>query len=73
MHTVTVYLDESMRTRDLVKLKQEIMALPHVSDVALARHDAHDLTIEYEKHAGLPSSLLSLMRARGLHPNVISG
>lgn len=73
MHIVTVYLDESMKTRELVKLKHEIMSMPYVKDVALSRRDSHDLAIEYEEHAGMPSALLSMMRSRGLHPNVISG
>lgn len=72
MHVVTVYLDEDLKTRELVQLKRDIMAMPYVQDVELTRKDAHDITIEYQEHAGMPGQVLSMMRSRGLHPDVIS-
>lgn len=72
MHTVTIYLDEDLKTRDLVKLKRELMSMPYVVDVEMARKDSHDITIEYEEHSGMPSRVLHMMRHRGLHPDVIS-
>jgi hypothetical protein len=72
MKSFTVYIDESMSTRDMVRLKHEIMAMPHVVDVEHPRHDKHDLTVEYEPHAGLPGEVLRMIRAQGLHPDIIS-
>ncbi len=72
MHSITVYLDESLSTRDMVKLKHEIMALPHVKDVEHPRHDAHDLTIDYEVHQDMPEMLLKELRSKGYHPDVVS-
>jgi hypothetical protein len=72
MHVVTVYLDEDLKTRDLVQLKREIMEMPYVHDVELARKDHHDITIEYEEHTGMPGRVLTMMRHKGLHPDVIS-
>jgi len=72
MNSITVYLDESLSTRDMVKLKHDIMALPHVADVEHPRHDGHDLTIDYEAHSDIPSIVLRALRAKGLHPDITS-
>ena len=73
MNTITVYIDESLCTRDMVRLKRDIMALPHVKDVEHPRHNAHDLTIDYEAHSDMPTMLLKNLRDRGLHPDIVSG
>lgn len=72
MNTITVYIDESLNNQEMSKLKNEIMAMPHVLDVENPRHDTHDLTIDYEPHAGLPSDLLNRLRSKGLHPDITS-
>jgi len=72
MNSITVYIDESLSTREIVKLKHEILAIPYVTDVEHPRHDPHDLTIDYEAHSGLPSLVLEKLRAKGLHPDIIS-
>lgn len=72
MNTITVYIDESLNTREMLKLKHEIMSMPHVVDVEHPRHDKHDLTVDYEADTGLPSMLLKSLRSKGLHPDIIS-
>lgn len=72
MNSITVYLDESLSTRDMVRLRREIMSLPHVMDVEHPRKDAHDLTIDYEANADMPSVLLKEIRSKGLHPDITS-
>lgn len=72
MNTITVYIDESLNTRDMLKLKHEIMAMPHVVDVEHPRQDKHDLTVDYVPHEGLPSMLLKALRSKGLHPDIVS-
>ena len=72
MNSITVYLDESLCTRDMVRLRREIMALPHVMDVEHPRRDTHDLTIDYEANAEMPSMLLKELRSKGLHPDITS-
>ena len=72
MNSITVYLDESLCTRDMVKLKREIMSLPHVMDVEHPRKDTHDLTIDYEASSDMPSMLLKELRSKGLHPDITS-
>ena len=72
MNSITVYLDESLSTRDMVKLKRDIMGLPNVVDVEHPRHDGHDLTIDYEAHTDTPSMVLRALRSKGLHPDITS-
>lgn len=72
MNSITIYIDESLTTREIVKLKHEILAIPHVMDVEHPRHDPHDLTIDYEAHASLPGLVLEKLRSQGLHPDIIS-
>ncbi len=72
MNSIMVYIDESLSTREIVKLKHEILAIPHVLDVEHPRHDPHDLTIDYEAHASLPGLVLEKLRSKGLHPDIIS-
>lgn len=72
MNSVTVYFKESLSTRDMVRLKRDIMALPYVIDVEHPRHDGHDLTIDYEAHADMPSMVLRELRSKGFHPDITS-
>lgn len=73
MHSINIYFDENMTTREIIKLKREISEMQHVVDVEHPHHDAHNLTIEYETHPDMPTKLLEELRLRGLHPDVTSG
>jgi hypothetical protein len=72
MNSITIYINETLSTREIVKLKHEILAIPHVIDVEHPRHDPHDLTIDYEAHSSLPGLVLEKLRAQGLHPDITS-
>lgn len=72
MKSITIYIDESLTTREIVKLKHELLAIPHVKDVEHPRHDKHDLTIDYEAHSSLPGLVLDKLRSQGLHPDITS-
>lgn len=72
MNSITVYIDESLSTREIVKLKNDLLAIPHVTDVEHPRHDEHDLTIDYEAHESLPGLVLEKIRSQGLHPDITS-
>lgn len=72
MHSITVYINESLNPREIVKLTNDILAIPHVTDVEHPRHDEHDLTIDYEPHDSLPGLVLETLRSRGLHPDITS-
>lgn len=72
MNSVTVYIDESLTTRQIVQLKHEILTIPNIKDVEHPRHDPHDLTIDYEAHSSLPLLVLERLRSLGLHPDITS-
>lgn len=72
MKSITIYIDESLSTREMVKIKREILTIPHVMDVEHPRHDRHDLTIDYEAHSSLPGLVIERLRAQGLHPDITS-
>ena len=73
MNCINVYIGESLSTREIVKLKHEILSLAHVVDVEHPRHDPHNLTIEYESHENMPTLLMEELRSRGMHPDITSG
>lgn len=72
MNSITVYIDESLTTREIVKLKHDILTLPNVVDVEHPRHHQHDLTIDYEPNESVPTLVLERLRSRGLHPDITS-
>jgi len=72
MNSITVYIDESLTSGEMVKLKKELLAIPHVTDVENSSHDQHDLTVDYEAHTSLPGLVLQKLRSQGLHPDIIS-
>ena len=72
MNSITVYIDETLGEQEIAKLKRDILAIPHVTDVEHPRHDEHDLTIDYEPHATLPGLVLEKLRSRGFHPDITS-
>ncbi len=72
MNSITVYINESLTTREIVQLKHEIKAIPYVIDVEHPRHDPHDLTIDYEAHESMPNQVLATLKSIGLHPDITS-
>ena len=72
MNSVTVHIHETLSTREILKLKHQILTIPFVKDVEHPRHDLHDLTIDYQAHRNLPGLVLERLRSQGLHPDITS-
>lgn len=72
MNSITVYIDESLNNSEIEKIKNELLAIPHVTDVEHPLNDEHDFTIEYEAHSSLPGLVIETLRSQGLHPDIIS-
>lgn len=72
MNSITIYIDETLSAGEFVKLKHDLLSLPHVLDVEHPRHHEHDLTIDYEPNASVPSLVLETLRLKGLHPDITS-
>jgi len=73
MHTIQVYIDESLGERELAELRKTLLAMPHVEHVAVHVDMPHDLLVEYEEHHVAPMDIVETLHQRGMHPDVISG
>jgi len=73
MHTVQIYIDETLDADGLSNMRASLLDMPHVENVALSARDPHDVLVEYEEKYVQPMDILASMSRRGLHPDVISG
>lgn len=73
MHTIQVYIDETLDNQHLLELKKLMMELPHVINVELNPSAPHDLLVEYEEHYNIPMLVMDKLHHQGLHPDIISG
>lgn len=73
MHTIQVYIDETLDAQGLAELRNSLLAMPHVEHVALNAGAPHDMLVEYEEHHVQPMDIVNTLQQRGVHPDVISG
>ena len=73
MHTIQVYIDETLDAKGLNELRKSLLALPYVENVAFNTSTPHDVLIEYEEHHGMPMQIVETMNSRGIHTDIISG
>jgi len=73
MHTIQVYIDETLDAEGLNELRKSLLALPHVENVAFHTNTPHDVLIEYEEHHVQPMQIVENMNSRGIHADIISG
>ena len=73
MHTIQVYIDETLDAKGLNELRKLLLALPYVENVAFNTSTPHDVLIEYEEHHGMPMQIVETMNSRGIHTDIISG
>lgn len=73
MHTIQVYIDETLDAEGLNELRESLLAVPHVENVAFNIRLPHDVLIEYEEHHVMPMQIVETMNRRGIHTDIISG
>lgn len=73
MHTIQVYIDETLDADGLNKLRNTLLSLPYVENVAINTSTPHDVLIEYEEHHVRPMQLVETMNRQGIHTDIISG
>ena len=73
MHTIQVYIDETLDAKGLADLRKSLLELPYVENVAFNTNAPHDVLIEYEEHHAMPMKIVESMRSRGIHTDIISG
>lgn len=72
MHSIQVYIDESLDSKSLDELKATMLNLPHVTNVEISSHSPHDILVEYEEHFNIPMLIMDKLHHKGLHPDIIS-
>ena len=73
MHTIQVYIDETLDAKGLADIREDLLAMPHVEHVMFNSKMPHDVLVEYEEHHVLPLDIVHTMHSRGIHTDIISG
>ena len=73
MHSIQVYLDESLSGNALEEVKTALLTMPFVENVVINENDNHELMVDYDEHQGVPMDILDTISSKGLHPDIISG
>ncbi len=73
MHTIQVYIDETLDAKKLDELRKTLLSLPYVENVAMNTKTPHDVLIEYEEHHVMPMQIVEAMNRKGVHTDIISG
>ncbi|MDH5183968.1 MAG: hypothetical protein OEX12_08780 [Gammaproteobacteria bacterium] len=72
MNMVQLYIDEELDTLNLEQVKNQLLSMPHVTDVELNFSNHHDMVVEYEAMGGMPMNIIDNLRQSGLHADIIS-
>ena len=73
MHTIQVYIDETLDAEGLDDLRKSLLALPYVENVVFNASAPHDVLIEYDEHHAMPMKIVETMNDRGIHTDIVSG
>ena len=73
MHIINVHIDETLDAENIKQLKEELMHVPHVSNVEINKNVPHDLMVEYEEEHGIPMTILDHLAKHGLHTDIEYG
>lgn len=71
MHTISVYIDETVNTIEVDGLRQEMMSAPHVKNVELRPEKPHDMLVEFDEHHNVPMNVLDILKSHGLHADIV--
>lgn len=73
MHAIQVYVDETLDTNGLDKVKEALLMIPHVKDVIVTISMPHDVVVEYNaSNQSTPIKIMESLHQQGLHPDIIS-
>ena len=73
MHAIQVYVDETLDSKGLNKLKSALLKIPFVKDVVVSNSVPHDVIVEYdESDRSIPIKILESLHKQGLHSDIIS-
>ena len=73
MHSVHLYIHETLESGQLGKVKDLLSGIPHVVDVGLSDKAPHDVYVDFEAHQhDIPMRILQTLEKEGLHPDIVS-
>ena len=73
MHTIQIHINENISSREIGRLKNYLMQIPHITDVEMCQREPHDILVEYEEHRGvMPMDIVNSIKKMGYHTDVIS-
>lgn len=70
MDTMSIYIDETLGSRDISNLKDVLYGIPHIVNVEINPSEPHHVMIEYEAHYNIPVIVLNQLSEQGLHSDV---
>ncbi len=73
MHSVHLFIHETLDSGGLGKVRDVVMHIPHVVDVGLSENSPHDVFVDYdERERDIPMQILQALEHEGLHPDIVS-
>ena len=73
MNTIRIYVDENLNAKNVENIDKLLKSINHVEDVEFGRDDPHELLVEYDEHYDMPIRIAEALRAKGYHPDIVSG
>lgn len=71
MHSISVHIDETMKSSDIDSLRQKLLKEPYVTNVEMREEMPHDMLIEFEEHHDIPVHVLEMLKAQGFHADIV--
>ncbi|MDZ7662118.1 hypothetical protein [Thiohalophilus sp.] len=70
MRAIQIHFHDTLDNQQRDQLRNELMALPHVSNVEVEASKEHDMLIEFEERHNMPMSIMDVLHNQGLHPDI---
>ncbi|MFO7594136.1 MAG: hypothetical protein R6X15_08855 [Pseudomonadota bacterium] len=71
MHSISVHIDETMKSSDIDALRRKLLTEPYVTNVEMREEKPHDMLVEFEEHHDIPVHVLEMLKAQGYHADIV--
>ena len=71
MHSISVHVDETMKSSDIDNLRQRLLQEPYVTNVEMRTEMPHDMLVEFEEHHDIPVHVLEMLKEQGFHADIV--
>lgn len=72
MRAIQIHFHDRLDNQRLDQVRNELMSLPHVSNVEIEQGKAHDMLVEFEERYNIPMNVMGVLHQEGLHPDITS-